>query len=221
MCGGGGSNEVPETEAEKQLAKISIGEWNRYVTAYKPVEEKFINTVKATGGDYSNMEGKASMANEAAFDKANNAEAKTLQQHGVNPNSGAGLTAVTDTAAHQADSGASGVTSADVAVKNRENQGLLSAVQMGRGQAVNAVTGFGDIASNSVRTAENNAAMDAQNHAATMETAGLATGAGLRYLKPSTTPTIPSSSWDMAGRGANTLVNPASTGLKPVSIFNP
>lgn len=140
---GGGSNEIPETEAQRASAEVALNEFNDYMVKIRPFENKFISDVSA---DTAGRE--ASVAGKVNADIAQKVGTPT-----INPNRSLNTESVSDLATTVAGS----QVKANEAVKTQKAAGLQTVIDMGRGQANSAQLGLDGMASQSVAEAANTA----------------------------------------------------------------
>ncbi len=181
--GGGGDNEIPETAEEKELAAIAQERWDRYKEVYIPLENAYMETV----GNYDSAGNREAIATKVAGGlKADLSEQmaganSNMFAKGVNPNDGAfkgaGTAALTKGSAVLANA----VNSANLGLGTEKISRQQGLVQMGQGQAINAVKSFGDIASDSMDLAVSNAESDFNASQSWSNLAGNVTGAYSRY----------------------------------------
>lgn len=179
-------NEIPETAADKEAAKIAAEQWERFQTmGFKDIEDRFIETVQLDEGDAEVMRGRAAGSVGAAFDGATAQASEQLRQAGVAPGSGRFAATMNDLATERAASHGLALVDASEAVKTRSAQGIDAAISLGRGQAKEAQLGLEDIASSAAQKATNDAFTSAQRRATNQYALGQVAGAATAYaMKP-------------------------------------
>ena len=181
--GGGGSSEIPETEAEKAQAHIAQKRWADYENNFRPYEDMFMGRV-----DQMNSEQELNRASELAMTPLSRSFAregvkisKMMQSNGVNPNSGKYKSAMGDVETSLANEKVNASSRAVSSQQDRYVSGLKNIVAMGQGQAGEAIAGMTDIASMSQKNAQNDALNDLQSRQNVQGAVGTAVGGGLRW----------------------------------------
>jgi hypothetical protein len=149
-----------ETEEARALAEVAAQRFNRYKEVFAPLEDQYIEDVFEVRdqGNYEMAGGLASAAFQPEFQKANENLAGQMFQQGVDPSSGAfqqNSAALRRAAAVRQGLGVGG---AKIDNTNRFYQGLQGIIAMGQGQAGEAISGMGQIASNAEERARTRAA---------------------------------------------------------------
>lgn len=198
MSGGGGRPD--ETEEQRAIAEIAAQRFNRYKEVFAPLEDQYIQQVfdVRDQGNYETAGGLAAAEYQREFQNANQQAAGQMMGEGVDPTSGAFQANSAALRRAQAVKQGLGIAGAKVQNTDRFYQGLKGVIQMGQGQASEAIGGLSRIA----ETAQDKANAQAEN-AFTANSAlrsGLMAGAGyaaapfvdskLKQSKPTgTTPT--------------------------------
>ena len=181
MSGGGGSNRIEDTAAQKKLASIAAQRFNLYQKYYVPLENQFIGEVKAMSGEgaYKDVEGVVSSALNPRFQNARNVVNQRLFAQNVDPSSGRFSAAAVDLTNEQGRGMGLGTAAGLSGQTDRYYQGLSNIVAMGQGQAGTAISGLGDIAgfAGDVARAQSRGKLD--KYVAGQEMAGTAVGTGL------------------------------------------
>lgn len=149
--GGKGSNEIKETAAEKELARISMEQWGRYASEMRPFENKWLADIqKDTGAQKAQAAGEVNALLGGEFDAQRHALSRENLAGGVNANSARFKAGFADPAQAKA----TGLATASVkqAVDDRQLGRKMAAVSVGRGEAAQAQTGLSDLASQAART---------------------------------------------------------------------
>jgi hypothetical protein len=156
--GGGGSNEVKETEAEKAQNATAVKMWNHYQQTFAPLEDRLAGEVRTSPGERAQAEGLATAATAQQFAPNEDKMRTGLFAHGFNPGSPgfAAHAAGLHTMAGQSAGGNAAATAN--ALSNNEAYGLLGVSQLGRGDTDNALK----MGENAAREAQNQAQSDAQ-----------------------------------------------------------
>ena len=191
LCSSGGSYEVPETPEEKELAKISLEKWNRYKDVYRPLEDKYMAKVDNMTSDaaYDRIGGLTGNAIVAGAGSQMDAGNQAMFQGGINPNSGKFMGANSTLMSKGSKVLSSAVNQANRGLGTEKIARMEGIVNIGQGQASDAVKGLSDIAASSVDTAEQRAKGIYNDYQGTLESVGTIGGAGLRgYMEPRSTP---------------------------------
>lgn len=179
--GGGGSDEIKPTEEEKALADVAIERWNEYQEKIVPYENRYMEQVQRTEGDYAMGRGQGAVSVEQAFAPARKEQEKNLFSAGVRPGSGSHVMQANNLNMDKAQSRGVGVGEGHMAVQGRHLAGLQNIVNLGEGQAADAQTGLSSIASGSATDARHRASLAADARAGRRNLAGNLLGAGTRY----------------------------------------
>jgi hypothetical protein len=178
ICFKVGSNTIPETQAELDHAKVSAEQWNDYQKRFVPFENKYLADVTANPALKENIVGGRVNADLA---KQNNG---AIPVGGINR---IGSTVASNMIPTSAAAGAAAMATAKGSVRDSQIQGMLSAVNIGRGQAASAVDGMSKIASNAADTAQTNAESSWNRQSATqsaiMSGVGATAAATQEYYK--------------------------------------
>jgi hypothetical protein len=177
--GPSGSNEIPETPYERQLANISKAKWNDYKKRYIPFENKWIADV--TADPAARVE---SVQGQTNANMAQQARSITSPQ-AIDPNLGA----VKSGAAMSKLGAATGkaVAQGGEAAKNQQVAGEEAAVALGRGTSTNAELGYGNLAQNASQSAINSAYNEFRDMSSLSQGIGQAAGMATRYMLPNNT----------------------------------
>ena len=190
--GGGGDNEVKETEAERAAAEIAMKQWNLYKDELKGFEDNFIQRV-----DNINSESNMANAKEAvdlgynkSYSDARTQTADTMAASGIDPSSAKFQGAMNDMTTEQGIKQGDTVNRAQVGEQDKYVAGLQDVVAIGMGQKAESLSGINDTASLSMRKATTDAYNDFNQSAALGQTVGSVAGAGvaagLRSTQPDT-----------------------------------
>lgn len=176
MCGG---QETPEqTAEEKALGEIAIERWNDYQNRFVPIEDQYIEDVQKTDADFEDARGRTTAAVNMAFDGAEDKVKQNLFASGVAPDSGQFIDAMDGISEDRGLSLGTGLNESDIAVDTQHLKGLQSVVQMGQGQAGDAITGMGNVAADATRDAIERAERSFENRQAGLHLVGNVAGAG-------------------------------------------
>lgn len=159
--GKGGSNEVPETEAQKALAEVAMKQWDLYKTELQPYEDLFIDKVDDLNsqGEYDKLAGTAALGTAQSFGEVRAGLADSMAASGVDPTSGKYQATMNELETDQALSQTDTVNRAQSSQQDRYVAGLKDVAAMGQGQKAEALEGYNNLANTSL----NKAANDAQN----------------------------------------------------------
>jgi len=185
MSGGGGSQEIKDTPAQKALASIAAQRFNLYQQYYVPLENQFIGEVQALTslGKFQDVEGVVSASLNPEFQNARRMVTNRLVQQNVDPTSGRFRSAQTSISSAQGRGMGLGVASGLSGQADRYYQGMQNIIAMGQGQAGQAMSGLGDIASMAAEVSRSQARSELDKYMAGQEMLGTAIGTGLGVFK--------------------------------------
>lgn len=175
MGKGGGSTEVKETSQELAAAEIAGKQWTLYQNELKPMENLFISKVDSMNNEskYDDAAGTVNLGYQQEFGKARQQAATELSAGGVDPSSGkfqgALQTLQSDQLAGQIDT----TNRAQTSQQDKYVAGLQNVVAMGAGQKADALSGYSNIANQSL----NKATSDAQKSLSDRQAVGQLVGA--------------------------------------------
>ena len=176
---GGGSNEVPETQAELDHAQVAAQQWNDYQKRFVPFENKYIADVT---GDTAVKQQVVSGRVNADLARQNSGAIPVGQINRIGSVVAGNMTPTAAAA------GASAMSTANGSVRDSQIQGMMSAVNIGRGQASSAINSMGTIASNAADRAQTDTEAqwnrDSATQSAIMGGIGATAAATKEYLKP-------------------------------------
>lgn len=206
--GGGGSTDVPETEAERALAEVSAGKWQLYQKEFIPLENQYMAEVDALGSEGSQQR-LGQMAQDKAAEATYGLQTQLNQQsfaRGIDPSSGAYQTksmALNSAIQRTKDNAyAQGINAA----KNAHLQGIGNVVAMGSGQDTAAFNGFGNLANTAARNATSEAGRAFErslgDQQLTGQVLGAATGYGMNSYFKTPTASAPQT-WNNLGSGVS------------------
>lgn len=156
-----GKQKTPdETEEARALAEIAAQRFNRYKEVFAPLEDQYIEQVfdVRDQGNYEQAGGLAAAAYQPQFQAASDKLTGQMFQQGVDPTAGAYQENSAALRRAAAVKQGLGVSAAKTANTDRFYQGLKGVIQMGQGQASEAIGGLANIAAN----AESRAISDAE-----------------------------------------------------------
>jgi len=166
--GGGGSSKQEPTQAEIDYSNVNAEQWNDYQTRFVPFENKYIEDVTADPTFKEDVVGGRVNADLAGQNNGAIPVGKINQ---------IGSVVSSDYIPKMAAAGAAAGANAKSTVRDSQVQGMMSAVNMGRGQAAGAIDGMGSIAADASRMAENSAEAAFNNDSSTMSAIGSGVGA--------------------------------------------
>ncbi len=179
MSGGGGGVQV--STGERQLADLSQEQWNDYKANYRPLDSQMItraqdkNRARTIG---SNM---ATGASGQAFDQADAGVMRKLSASRVNPNSGRGISAISNMKRARGNSvGRAGVGS-EIEADKRYAGGMFNVAAHGRGVKGIALNGINTTARISSQNAIYDAKFKADESAAMIGGISKAAGAAATF----------------------------------------
>jgi hypothetical protein len=175
----GGSEEVEETEYEKELAKVYKDQWNYYQKDVVPMEGVVIDEAKSSNDTkvYDSISGDVNLGYQKAFSKAGEQTLDNLAASGVDPSSGKAKGLLSDLSNEQASVSADATSRAESDGQERYTDKMSNVMAMGQGEAQQAVSSLSDIAANSQRKAFQDASISAKNKTNTLSTIGAVGGA--------------------------------------------
>lgn len=194
-------NDVEQTPEERELGLIATERWNDYQRRFVPVENEYIQSVQKTDSDFSEARGQTASAVQQSFAPAEDGLADNLFAQGITPDSGKFTAASEGLGRDRGLSMGTGLNETDVAVDNQHFQGLQNVVQMGQGQAADAVTGMGNVAADATRDSIARANTSYQNRQAGLHLAGTVAGAGT-HAYTNRSPGLPPSSGTTTSYGS-------------------
>mgnify|MGYP005850792897 CR=1 FL=1 len=169
-----------ETAEEKAFADVSRKRWEHYKNTYRPLENKFIDSVdeQNSEGSFQFARGNAASSTRAAFETTREGQRDNLQKSGVNPNSGKYKTEVAGLADAEARSSADTQGRAQTSQQDDYIRGVQNVQAIGRGQATNAQAGMGNMAGIAQREAASDARNEFNDRAARNSAVGSVVGTG-------------------------------------------
>lgn len=182
MGKGGGSTEVKETSQELAAAEIAGKQWTLYQNELKPMENLFISKVDNmnNASKYDDAAGTVNLGYQQEFGKARQQAATELAASGVDPSSGkfqgALQTLQSDQVAGQIDT----TNRAQTSQQDKYVAGLQDVVAMGAGQKADALSGYSNIANQSLSKATSDAQKSLSDRQAIGQLVGTAGGLAAR-----------------------------------------
>lgn len=192
----GKSSPPDETPEAKALAQVSAERFNRYKQVFAPLEDAYIKDVfnVRDQGNYETAGGVASAQYQPEFEKVNRQFSNEMFSQGVDPTSGAFQQNSAALRRAQAVKQGLGISGAKVQNTDRFYQGLQGIINMGQGQASQAISGLGGIA----KTATENAINQAEN---SFNSGGIARKAALGVAGMAASPYVDSKLKSTSGTG--------------------
>lgn len=182
---------IPETEQEKALAETMKGQWAHYTTDLRPLEDRWLATLKTDAGDKAMVAGQTAAGIGNQFDKAQEGMTGGMFAKNIDPSSGKFVGAMNGLTMDKTKTVGAGTTKASQAVDDATVENLQNAVSVGRGQAVEATQGMGSLASKAQGDAIANTNLTLRSDMADQErsealagTAMSAAGLGLKKFNP-------------------------------------
>ena len=183
MCGGGGGGgpaSIKDTAAQKKLAELAAKRFNLYQKYFVPLENQYITDVFSLGDD-SSFESVDAFIN-ALQQPEYQATRKGIQAEafarGMDPTSGQYRGNIQNLLTSSARGGALGGAEAQSAQVDRMYQGMQNVIQMGQGQAGQAIAGLGDVATLALDRAKSEAKTAATDYLGRQQLLGTAVGTG-------------------------------------------
>jgi hypothetical protein len=172
--------KVRETKQEVALAEVAEKKWQYYKDTFRPLEDEYMKQVGDMDSDGARQfaTGTAASATTAAFGDAHKRMESSLQDQGVNPNSGKYKTSVMGLADAEAMSSADNKSRALTSQEDAYVGGLTNVSAIGRGQSTTAQAGLSDLARSSSTKAASDAGNAYNNRASLINAAGSVFGAG-------------------------------------------
>ncbi|WP_145543902.1 hypothetical protein [Yersinia frederiksenii] len=180
--GGGGSTEIKETSQELAAAEIAGKQWALYESDLKPMENLFMTKVDNMNNEskYDDAAGTVNLGYQQEFGKAKQQAATELSAGGVDPSSGKFQgtlqTLQSDQVAGQIDT----TNRAQTSQQDKYVAGLQDVVAMGAGQKADALSGYSNIASQSLNKATSDAQRSLSDRQAVGQLVGAAGGLAAR-----------------------------------------
>ncbi|HHH2128191.1 TPA: hypothetical protein ACPZUW_001063 [Yersinia enterocolitica] len=180
--GGSGSTEIKETSQELAAAEIAGKQWTLLQIALKPMENLFISKVDSMNNEskYDDAAGTVNLGYQQEFGKARQQAATELSAGGVDPSSGKFQgtlqTLQSDQVAGQIDT----TNRAQTSQQDKYVAGLQDVVAMGSGQKADALSGYSNIASQSLSKATSDAQKSLSDRQAVGQLVGAAGGMAAR-----------------------------------------
>ncbi|TGZ32577.1 hypothetical protein EQ875_03858 [Photobacterium damselae subsp. damselae] len=181
--GGGGSNEIKETSAQKAAAEVASKQWDIYSNELKGFEDTFIQRVDSynSAQNMANTKQDSDLAYASMFSDTRKAAQGQLASAGADPSSAkyqetmAGISS--DQGVQQADT----INRAQAAEQDKHMAGLQDITAIGMGQKSGALSGMDSVADNSIRKAQADAQDAFNRRAANQQLVGSVAGAGASY----------------------------------------
>lgn len=151
--GGGEAQPIPETEQEKALAEVTKSQWEHYKTNLRPFEDRWLADMRTDAGDKAMVTGQTAAGIGTQFDKAQEGAERGMFAKNIDPSSGKFVGAMSGLTQEKAKAVGAGTTRAGQAVDDLTVQNLQNAVNIGRGQAVEATADMGSLAGNAQKEA--------------------------------------------------------------------
>ncbi len=180
MCGGGGgSDPIYETEADREAIRIAVDQYNtgKDLDPLKDYQEQMVDARKTDGAD-SFVQGKANIGIQKEFGKAIDSANQGLYMAGVDPSSGRATGMNGDAHEKMAETGSKGMF--DAAYENTSNAlaGKQNIIDVSMGKQGSAQKGLNDIAGMATEEAIGDAFNDFNEHSADTQAFGMAAGMG-------------------------------------------
>lgn len=175
---GGGSDEVKETSAEKEAAKIADEKWSLYENELQGFEDTFMNRVDNYNSD-SNMasaKNTVDLQYNKAFSDAKQNAATSMAASGVNPNSGKFKKTMSNMTEQQGITQGDTVNRAQVGEQDKYIAGLKDVTAIGMGESADALSGLSNSASISQSKAISDSTNSFNQSAALAQTVGAVAG---------------------------------------------
>ena len=149
MGGGGGDTEVKETAYEKEIARIATEEWARAEEVFKPLEDKWIAGVVADpAAEKEKISGVVAGRVGTEYDEAQAELDKQRLASGMDVGSGTFKRSLS-----RGEDVGKAVSRGKIGVTAGKTGKLMSAINIGRGQATEAQASMSDIARQSTEDA--------------------------------------------------------------------
>ena len=179
----GKSNEVKETEYEKELARVYAEEWGYYQENVVPFENIVIDDAKSANDKsvYDDISENTNLGYKKSFSEASDAGLSNMKASGINPNSGKFKDAVSDMSDTEASVTSDAKSRSQVAGQERYVGKMSNVMAMGQGQSQEATATLSDIATSSQRKAFNDANNSRQQTDSVLGAAGAIAGAAGSY----------------------------------------
>lgn len=176
----GGDPEVKETPEEKELAGIAMEEWNAFQEDFVPLENQFISAVQMSPDDVEYVRGEAVGTAGTEIDRGGEKVEERALAQGMQPGSGRFKATLGDIAAARANAAGRADVNASLTADRLHQQGLSTALAVGRGQQSQAQLGLRQAASEAGQDAIIGAQNDQLRSESTAQAIGTAVGMGAR-----------------------------------------
>ncbi|ARZ00547.1 hypothetical protein AXW38_06070 [Yersinia ruckeri] len=182
MGKGGGSTEVKETSQELAAAEIAGKQWQLYQSDLKPMENLFMDKVDGMNREskYDDTAGTVNLGYQQAFGRARQQTAAELAASGMDPTSGKFQRALGDIQSDQVAGQIDTTNRAQTSQQDKYVAGLQDVVAMGSGQKADALSGYSNIANQSLNKASNDAQKSLGDRQAVGQLVGAASGLAAR-----------------------------------------
>jgi hypothetical protein len=177
------TGKTQETEAERAFAEVAQQRIADYKQRWAPLIDraKQLTTDMGKEGSVARQQaaGATNLANQDQFARANEQVDTANRNSGIRASSARAKLGTTELADSQAMSAGIGAMQADQAVDDAYTQGLAQIAALGRGQALQAVSGMGAAAGMAGQQASFDAERAANRRAGNAQLAGTVAGAGI------------------------------------------
>jgi hypothetical protein len=190
MGKGGGSSEVKETSQERELAMISNEQWGQYQSRFVPFENEWIKDIPVTYSEKARATGQT--AGEAGLQSGQLRQGimQSQMNRGINPNSGQFQGALSSAANKGGIASGRAQIGVNQAMGDQYYQGLQSAINIGRGQAGEAMQDTASLAKGATNTAISDAYAKQNSADSIKSSAASIAGMGLSAWNNTKVPTI-------------------------------
>lgn len=174
---GGGDNDIPETEEERELARVGIDKWNDYADNYVPLENEFIRRIEVTDQERIQHQGAVTAGVNSAFNDARTNVIEQTTNSGAKPGSGRFDAALERVMKKHGRSLGYANTDANNDMNEQQVRGLESAISIGRGKEADSMRGMSELASDAHQQAVNDAETAATRREGNSHAIGVGIGA--------------------------------------------
>ncbi len=180
---GGGGGNVQISQGERQLADLSLEQWNDYKVNYQPLDQQMIARSGDKNRNRTNGINMATGGAGQAFDAAEKGVMKSLSVGGVNPNSGRGVSVIADMKRGRGVSVGKAGVSSEIETDKRYAGTMFNTAAHGRGVKGVALNGINATAVRSHNNAVSDAKFKSDENVAMIngisKAAGAAAGIGM------------------------------------------
>lgn len=188
MSGGSGSTTIKDTAQQKALASIAAQRYNLYQQYYVPLENQFMSDVYniISPESFQSVEGFVTAMQQPEMQAGRRQLQQQAFQAGVDPQSGQYQARAEQMTQAQAAGMGRGTAEALSGQVDRYYQGMQNIIAMGQGQAGQAMSGLGDVASLGLERGKAIAGRQLSDYQSGLGVLGTAAGLGYGFSRNNT-----------------------------------